>query len=491
MTLPHVSAVGKTRFRSLTSAGLQFNSHVLKPPVSGEQPRSSPTSKEEAAPLRNEECRNSPISQFKWPESGGSFQSFDPIFVRDSCSCRRCVDPSTTQKTFETANIPGNIRAEHVDVQADGRAYITWEPDVPGFENHVSIYEASFGIRNANLESRLEATYNVPGPRIAWRRNTVIQNRLSVQYNEFMAQDRILLSSLDQLYRYGLLFISSVPSHSGSVSSLARRIGPLKSTLYGPTWDVKSVPSAKNVAYTSSDLGFHMDLLYVDNPPGVQILHCLQASTQGGESLFSDSLRAVQSIKHSRPDHYAMLETFPVTYKYRNNNEWYQQTRPHIETETVIVPHEASNHATDVNHESVQLQPSVKAINYSPPFQGPFLVNIGNTPQPPPADRAIPASSKAPELQAAQRSDNREFRKYLDAIRHLKQELEADEAIYEQRLDPGTAVIFDNRRVVHARKAFKDEGGERWLRGAYVDGDAWRSRWRVLREKANKNHGDR
>lgn len=258
MTLPHVSAVGKTRFRSLTSAGLQFNSHVLKPPVSGEQPRSSPTSKEEAAPLRNEECRNSPISQFKWPESGGSFQSFDPIFVRDSCSCRRCVDPSTTQKTFETANIPGNIRAEHVDVQADGRAYITWEPDVPGFENHVSIYEASFGIRNANLESRLEATYNVPGPRIAWRRNTVIQNRLSVQYNEFMAQDRILLSSLDQLYRYGLLFISSVPSHSGSVSSLARRIGPLKSTLYGPTWDVKSVPSAKNVAYTSSDLGFHM-----------------------------------------------------------------------------------------------------------------------------------------------------------------------------------------------------------------------------------------
>lgn len=154
------------------------------------------------------------------------------------------------------------------------------------------------------------------------------------------------------------------------------------------------------------------------------------------------------------------------------------------------MPHEASEHATSADHESIQLESSIKAINYGPPFQGPFSVNIGNAPHPPPTDRAASSPSDAPEFPAAQRSDDREFRKYLDAIRHLKQELEADGTIYEQKLDPGTAVIFDNRRVVHARKAFKNEGGERWLRGAYVDGDAWRSRWRVLRERANKIHGN-
>ena len=61
------------------------------------------------------------------------------------------------------------------------------------------------------------------------------------------------------------------------------------------------------------------DLLYVDSPPGLQILHCLEASTQGGESLFSDALRAVHRLANSRPDHYAILKEFPVTYKYHNN----------------------------------------------------------------------------------------------------------------------------------------------------------------------------
>ncbi|KAL8918992.1 MAG: hypothetical protein Q9208_007042 [Pyrenodesmia sp. 3 TL-2023] len=401
----------------------------------------------------------------------------------------RCVDPSTTQKTFETADIPRNIRAKHVDLRRDGSVHISWDPDVPGFETHASVYEASFGVRNKSLRSRLEATCNVPGPRVPWHGNILTRNRLSVLYEGFMNQDHVLLSSLDLLHHYGLLFISSVPPDPESVTSLARRIGPLKSTLYGPTWDVKSVPSAKNVAYTSSNLGFHMDLLYVDNPPALQILHCLEASTQGGESLFSDSLRAVQNIKRSRPDHFATLGTFPVTYKYRNNNEWYQQTRPHIEF--VSTPHEASEYATGADRDSIQLESSVKAINYSPPFQGPFLVNIGNAPHPPPTDRAASSPSDAPEFHTAQRSDGREFRKYLDAVRHLKQELEADGAIYEQKLDPGTAVIFDNRRVVHARKAFKNDGGERRLRGAYVDGDTWRSRWRVLKERANRTQGDR
>lgn len=66
----------------------------------------------------------------------------------------------------------------------------------------------------------------------------------------------------------------------------------------------------------------------------------------------------------------------------------------------------------------------------------------------------------------------------------MKQELEAVEAVFEQKLEAGTAVIFDNRRIVHARREFENRGGERWLRGAYVDTDAFRSRLRVLMEEA-------
>jgi hypothetical protein len=56
-------------------------------------------------------------------------------------------------------------------------------------------------------------------------------------------------------------------------------------------------------------------------------------------------------------------------------------------------------------------------------------------------------------------------------------------------MQEGECVIFNNRRVLHGRKAFDAEGGERWLKGAYVDTDVLMSRWRVLNEKY-KAQGD-
>ncbi len=61
--------------------------------------------------------------------------------------------------------------------------------------------------------------------------------------------------------------------------------------------------------------------------------------------------------------------------------------------------------------------------------------------------------------------------------------MEADYAVFEKKLEPGTAVIFNNRRIVHARRAFENKGGERWLRGAYLDTDVFQSRLRVLEEE--------
>jgi gamma-butyrobetaine dioxygenase len=51
-------------------------------------------------------------------------------------------------------------------------------------------------------------------------------------------------------------------------------------------------------------------------------------------------------------------------------------------------------------------------------------------------------------------------------------------------MEPGECVIFDNRRILHARTAFA--GGERWLRGAYLDDDPYLSKMRVL-ERTYKN----
>ena len=47
---------------------------------------------------------------------------------------------------------------------------------------------------------------------------------------------------------------------------------------------------------------------------------------------------------------------------------------------------------------------------------------------------------------------------------------------------PGDMVIFDNRRLLHARDAFDvGQGGRRWLQGCYLERDEARSRLRMLR----------
>lgn len=62
-------------------------------------------------------------------------------------------------------------------------------------------------------------------------------------------------------------------------------------------------------------------------------------------------------------------------------------------------------------------------------------------------------------------------------------------------LREGDAVLFDNRRVLHARTAFTDgpPGGKearegetnRWLKGCYLEADTILDRGRVLRAKLN------
>lgn len=193
-----------------------------------------------------------------WPQSEGFSSSFTSVFLRDSCSCVRCVDPSTTQKRFETADIPLEIRPESLDLRGDGSVHIKWERDIPGFENHVSVYDPSFYDRNKDLQSRLKATSNVQDRRNLWDCEIMSRKFETVDYSSYINSPTTRLSCLNNLHRYGLLFLNSVPSSLDSVAAIAKKIGPLKETLYQSSWDVKAVPSAKNVAYTSAYLGFHM-----------------------------------------------------------------------------------------------------------------------------------------------------------------------------------------------------------------------------------------
>ncbi|TVY48350.1 Gamma-butyrobetaine dioxygenase [Lachnellula occidentalis] len=362
---------------------------------------------------------------------------FHPVLLRDACMCSKCVDPYSTQKNFQTPEIPTHIKVRAIETLANGDIHIKWENDIPGFgDDHVSIFpsgslDARQRLKNKNsmVRDRTREVRHLP-----WDATRMKKELQFIDFHDYMRSDKSLLQASSLLLRQGLLIIRGVPESEKSVEDIALRIGSIRDSFYGRTWDVKSVPNAKNVAYTAQFLGLHMDLLYMANPPGFQLLHCLKSTAKGGASLFADAFKAAEGLSDK---HRAILENTPVAYQYQNAGEYYYHTHPVIEVDS-----------------SMAGRPVITNINYAPPFQANYLL------------------PKTPDIA--------EVAGFLEAFETFTHRVENEDHLLEYRLQEGECVIFNNRRILHGRTQFDAIGGERWLKGAYVDSDVVRSRFRAL-----------
>jgi alpha-ketoglutarate-dependent taurine dioxygenase len=373
---------------------------------------------------------------------------FDSIFLRDSCRCPRCVNPSSTQKTFQTADIPAAIEGScqvTTELEDEEIALINWKEDIPDWpEGHQTALPLDFLRKSVEEEHAFKTkTYQAP-QRIFWESRAMSRDIQFLDYASYMRNDKTLYRALKALHTHGLVFLKNVPDtistdSATSVKSICERIGNLRTTFYGETWDVRSVPDAKNVAYTHVFLGLHMDLCYMDLTPHLQFLHSMRARAPGGESMFSDSFYAAECIRHESPELFEALCTFPVTFHYYNDGQAYRQIRHTVE----LV-------------DQTDLSSPIKLLNWSPPFQGPFAHDIGTE------------------------DGGKKLRTFHAATQRFDQLTNALENMFEYRMEEGDCVIFDNRRVLHARRAFEADKGERWLKGAYLDRDVYASKLQVL-----------
>ncbi|KAF3898061.1 Gamma-butyrobetaine hydroxylase [Trichophyton interdigitale] len=365
----------------------------------------------------------------------GEIIYFEPLHLRDSCPCDRCIHPSTKQRTFETAQIPLDIAAKSVTAGEDS-VTIEWVKDIKGFEGHTSTFPTNYLQKLTTVQLGSKPA----DPAYYWNKSTFEKTNHWISYDDYMNNPEAFRSAMMQLNRYGLLFVRGVPEDTESVSRVATQIGPIKNTFYGPTWDVRNIPNPKNVAYTNVDLGFHMDLLYLIQPPGLQFLHCIKNELPGGESLFADSFYAADILrKTSKPDFDFLAESW-MTFGYDNDNQMYTATRKMINV-------------------SGKSKDRIIDINYSPPFQAPFW-DISN---------GLPKNT---------------YTRRAESMKRFKSLLEDKKNIFELKMKPGECVIFHNRRVVHARRAFgnanAESGGDRWLRGCYIDSDVAVSKFKTL-----------
>lgn len=165
----------------------------------------------------------------------------------------------------------------------------------------------------------------------------------------------------------------------------------------------------------------------------------------GGSSIFSDSFRAVYALRSTKPEYFSSLTKFPVTFHYKNDGQHYHYSRP-----MVVLSEDGTG--------TSRLDKKIDHVNWSPPFQAPFEEGCEDT-------------------------IGGQWRQWFRAAKAFAGEVEHPDNVFELTLREGECVLFANRRVLHGRREFDPSSGDRWLRGTYLDIDAYRSKLRVLCEQ--------
>lgn len=386
------------------------------------------------------------------PATENGRRTLKPATLRDSCACPLCKDVSSGQKTFSSVEIPVDVGLEHVKPTKKGLE-IQFLNDIPRFVEDGKEHVMLLPWESVDLSLKRKTMEDVRLPRkrsvlrrtgvVHWDREIIAQQVRRIDYAEFMKDDsEAFWDVIIDICRFGLVYLKNVPRDEESVVRITTRIANIRETFYGRTFDVRAKPNAENVAYTSGYLGLHQDLLYLDPPPMIQVLHCMDNSCAGGESLFSDGERVGRLLWPFVSRHrMAPLAEHHVPYQYGKNGHHYFSSR----------------YVLDGN------AAGFSSVYWSPPFQGRYLSPV------------------------------KDIRQWIEPARIFASLINDKDAIHEHKMEEGDCVLFDNLRVLHGRNAFDVEGGQgaRWLRGAYIAAEDFLSRAaHIPRGMAEKYRGE-
>ena len=349
-----------------------------------------------------------------WSDSKSSH--FHYLWLRDNCPST--LHPDTQERVFDQLSVSEGIHAVELAVDND-QLIINWSEG-----KHRSVFEGKW-LRQHAYAGDL-APDNQPTAK-SWD-HTFLDNLNAANYLDLLQDDHTLFNWMKQLDQDGLSLVKGIPATEAALDEIANRIDYQRQTNFGVTFEVKSEPKPINLAYTSLALPLHTDLSNFETPPGYQFLHCLANDSAGGESVFADGLRVLEDMRDEAPDHFNLLSTVAVPFRFHDD------------------AHDIRHHHPVIN---LDHNGNIVELKYNA-----HLASIFDLPE------AI-------------------MHDYYIAYRDLMARLRLEKYRINFRLDEGTMAVFDNRRVLHGRQAFEPTG-RRHLRGCYVDRSEFQSRLRIL-----------
>lgn len=218
----------------------------------------------------------------------------------------------------------------------------------------------------------------------------------------------------------GVVFISDVPKTDQAIVDVAGVLGRVEPSHLGDVFTIHRRERSQHIGEEMGEIPLHIDLVYRQRPPEVQILHALRQIESGGENVFVDIERVALEL-----DSEVLQWLFAVHLDFVAASEQV---------------HFRGRHRVLSIADDGQLQ--VAYNQYKVRF---------------PIDTA---------------------QQYYDAFERFRRMIHDPGVNVTFRLPEDHIVVFDNRRVLHGRLAFSDP--RRHVKGCFVSGDDLRSRFRML-----------
>lgn len=354
--------------------------------------------------------------KIRW--SDGTVGEYPYIWLRDTDPTG--FHPQTGERVFDLTSVPLDIAPRHAEITAK-TLLVTWSDQA-----EASPFDLDWIKGSRPGQPRPDPADLTP---VIWRSELGGAGVPRSDAREVNSSDAALLDWLRETKRYGLSIVEGLADSTEAGIEVARRVGHLRETNFGVTFEVVSKPNPNNLAYTADALPLHTDLTNQELPPGYQFLHCLANEAKGGGSTFCDGIAVAQDLKSRDPDAFEVLSTVSVPFRFHDvgTDIRFRKTVITLNTRGEVSEICFNAHLADI----LDLEPAQMMAFY------------------------------------------RAYRLFMEMTRDPAYGIAL-------RLTGGEMVVFDNRRVLHGREAFDPSTGFRHLHGCYVDRGEWDSRLRVL-----------
>ena len=337
----------------------------------------------------------------------GAMDDFHFAWLRENDPHPESRHPMSRERLVRPLDIAPDIRPKRIAVHPSGALLIRWSKSDGG---HQSLFDA--GWLRAHRYGRVERSRATKPLRPSRPRP------VEMGWTDVMSDDDALLCWLDSYLEQGWSIIDGTPQESGQAVAFGERIGTVRSSNFGFCFDVRSKAEPISNAYTANYLSLHTDLPHYELPPGLQILHCLANEAEGGASILADGIAVAELLRRTEPEVFARLSETPVPFRFQDAESEFAARHPIIEC----------NHAGDPVY-----------INWSNSTLAPLDVPF----------------EEMPGMRAA--------------IRRFVALIESPRFLIERKLEAGEMLVFDNRRMLHGRTAFRPETGMRHFQGCYLE----------------------